>query len=122
MVKRWVLPGLLLMVMANGASSEDKWVYVNAGFLKMEKYVELQPGEQAVYAAGLVDGMYLAPVLGAPADDKSAVFSIHTCLKDMTNIQVAAIITKYAKDHPEKWHLGANVIGHQALTAVCPVK
>ncbi len=95
MLNRWVLSGLLLMVMANGA---------------------------AIYAAGVVDGMYLAPVLGAPADDKSPVSSIHRCLKDMTNVQVAAIITKYAKDHPEKWHMGANILGHEALRAVCPVE
>ncbi len=107
MLNRWVWPGLLLMVMANAASPEDK-VWVNAGFLKTEKYVELRPGEQAIYA---------------PADDKSAVFSIHRCLKDMNNIQVAAIITKYAKDHPESWHIGANLLAYQALRQpeVCPI-
>jgi hypothetical protein len=48
--------------------------------------------------------------------------AMRTCVNGMTNTQVAAIITKYAKDHPEEWHIGANVVAWKALRGVCPVQ
>ena len=119
MLNRWVLPCLLLMLTANPAASDDR-ALVHEGFLKAEKYLDLQPREQAVYAMGLVDGMYLAPVFDAPNEGKY-LSSLQTCVKEMTNTQVAAIITKFAKEHPEKWHMGTNVLAYQALREVCPV-
>jgi hypothetical protein len=59
-------------------------------------------------------------LFGAPNSNKS-VAAIHSCLKEMSNVQVAAIITKYVKEHPERWHLGTNILGYEALTAVCPL-
>jgi hypothetical protein len=40
----------------------------------------------------------------------------------MTNAQVAGIITKYAKDHPEELYIGTNVVAWEALRKACPVK
>jgi len=100
--------------------SEDEAV-VTEGFIKTEMYLGLSAAEQAIYAAGLMDGIFLAPAFDAPSKGKYLV-SIQTCVNRMTNTQVAAIITKYAKDHPEEWHVGANVVAWKALRAVCPVQ
>jgi len=91
------------------------------GFINTEKYIELCPNQQGIYAAGLVDGLYLAPVFDAPNKDK-ALTAMRACLKPMTNRQVAAIITKYAKAHPEKWDLGANIVAWQALREACSMR
>jgi hypothetical protein len=120
MFNRWFLLSLvLLMLTANRAASDDR-ALVNQGFLKAEDYLELPPKEQSIYAMGLVDGMYLAPVFDAPNEGKY-LHSLHECLSEMTNRQVAAIITKFAKEHPEKWHMGTNALAYQSLRLVCPV-
>jgi hypothetical protein len=119
MLKRWAFPYLLMMLTANRAASDD-WAMVHQGYLRTEKYVQFTPTEQVVYATGLVDGMYLAPVFDAPAEGKH-LSSLQTCLKEMSNTQVAAIIAKFAKEHPEKWHIGANLVAYQAFREICPV-
>lgn len=107
--------------MAVPQKSEDEAI-VTEGFINTEKYLGLGEAEQAIYAAGLMDGIFLAPAFDAPSKGKYLV-AMQTCVvKRMTNTQVAAIITKYAKDHPEEWHVGANVIAWKALRGVCPVQ
>jgi hypothetical protein len=118
-VNRWLLCGFLLMLTANGATSDER-ALVRAGFLNTEKYLQLEPGEQALYAMGLVDGMYLAPAFDAP-NKGVYLTSLQKCISDMTATQVAAIITKFAKEHPEDWHIGNNILAFQALRRVCPV-
>jgi hypothetical protein len=119
MFNRWLLPSLLLMLTANLAASDDR-ALVHEGFLKTADYLELEPREQTIYAMGLVDGMYLAPVFDAP-NEGQYLSSLHKCLSGMTNRQVAAIITKFAKEHPEDWNAGTNSLAYQALRRVCPV-
>jgi hypothetical protein len=98
--------------------SEDR-ALVSEGFVRTEQYLEMGKTEQGIYSAGLMDGIYLAPLFDAPNRDKHLV-SVKTCVKGMSNTQVAAIITKYAKEHPEKWHMGTNLVASQALWEVCP--
>jgi hypothetical protein len=119
---RWVLVLVLLFLPFNAAvpqESEDT-ALVNEGFVKTEDYLGWERTEQSVYAAGLVDGMFLAPVFDAPNRGKYLI-AIQNCVKGMSNKQVAAIIIKYAKEHPEKWHIGTNLVAYQALREVCPV-
>lgn len=40
----------------------------------------------------------------APNHDKYLI-SLRDCVKDMKNTQVAALITKFAKEHPETSHM-----------------
>ena len=99
----------------------DNEVFVGQGFITTEKYIGFGEDKQAIYAAGLMDGIALAPLFGSPSKDKTFV-TIKTCLNGMTNTQVAAIITKYTKEHPEKWHYGTNVVAYQSLRESCPVQ
>jgi hypothetical protein len=121
---RWMMALLLLLCLplnvAVSQESEDR-ALVSQGFVRAEQYVGFGQTEQGIYAAGLIDGIYLAPLFDAPNKDKYLT-ALKTCVKDMTNTQVAAIITKYAKAHPEKWHMGTNLLAYQALLEVCPVQ
>lgn len=121
MIGRLSLAVLCFLLSCHAAASDD-YALVKSGYLKAEAYLAFEPREQAVYAMGLVDGMYLAPVFDAPNDSKY-LSSLQACLKEMSNTQVAAIITKFAKGHPESWHMGTNLIAYQALRQpeVCPV-
>jgi hypothetical protein len=71
--------------------------------------------------AGMIDGMYLAPMFDAPDEDKYLV-RIRRCVTDgdLTNTQIAAIVTKYVKKRRDEWQAGANVVAYQALREVCP--
>jgi hypothetical protein len=112
---------LSVLLMPKLAGSDER-ARVREGFMKAEEYLQLNAEEQPIYAVGLINGMYLAPVFDAPNEGKY-LSSLQTCLKDMTNIQVAAIITKYIKGHPEKWNMPSNLMAYQALRQpeVCPV-
>jgi hypothetical protein len=120
---RWTLTVLLSSLPLNLAVPQESepLAEVWPGFTKTEKYIQLGANQQGIYAAGLVDGMYLTPVFDAPNKDKYLT-AMRTCLKSMTNTQVAAVITKYAKDHPEKWNMGTNVVAWQALLEACSVR
>lgn len=71
--------------------------------------------------AGMIDGMYLAPMFDAPDEDKYLV-RIRVCVTDgrITNTQIATIVTKYAKHRTDEWQAGANVVAYQALREACP--
>jgi hypothetical protein len=121
LLMRWMF-ALLLLSLTSEASipqeSEDR-ALVSDGFVKTEQYLEMGKTEQGIYAAGLIDGIYLAPLFDAANRDEH-LMSVKTCVKGMSNTQVAAIITKYAKEHPERWHMGTNLVAYQALWEACP--
>jgi Rap1a immunity proteins len=131
-VKFGAISLFVLLVIPNVTSSnqqndirqrdEGHWGLVRTGFLSAEKYLALRPDVQAVYMAGMIDGMFLAPMFEAPDDDKYLV-RIQVCLTDgrMTNTQIAAIVTKYVKKRPDQWKMPANVVAYQALREACPV-
>jgi|HubBroStandDraft_3_1064219.scaffolds.fasta_scaffold47224_2 hypothetical protein len=122
---------IMLLVIPNVTSSrqlkdnpqwdEGHWGRVRSGYLSAGKYLTLKPDIQAVYMAGMIDGMYLAPMFDAPDEDKYLV-RIRVCVTDgdLTNTQIAAIVTKYVKKRPDEWRAGANVVAYQALREVCP--
>jgi hypothetical protein len=120
---RWLLALLLFSFPFNAAVPQESepTAEVWPGFVTTEKYIEFGPNQQSVYASGLIDGMYLAPVFDAPNKDKYLT-AMRACLKPMTTTQVAAIITKFAKEHPEKWDMGTNVVAWQALRQACAMR
>jgi hypothetical protein len=91
--------------------------YVHNGFLTGRQYLDLPTVGQNGYAAGLIDGMFLAPFFGAP-NDRVAV--IENCVNGMTDQQVAAILAGHLRSKPEIWHLGAHTALYQALIERCP--
>jgi len=91
------------------------------GYVKTESYLHFSPNEQTIYAVGLVDGMFLAPVFDAPNKDKYLT-AMRSCTKPMTGTQIAAIITKFAKEHPENWDNGANLVAWKALRIACDAR
>jgi hypothetical protein len=105
----------------NSQLDPGHWGVVRSGYLTAGKYLTLKPDTQAVYMAGMIDGMYLAPMFDAPDEDKYLV-RIRVCVTDgdITNTQIAAIVTKYVKKRPEVWRASANVVAYQALRDFCP--
>jgi hypothetical protein len=96
-----------------------KPIRVPGGFLTGQEFLDMDKGNQAWLAMGLVDGVFLAPLFDAP-DNGKTFNRIEVCVKDMSGVQIAAIIEKYLKDHPEFWNKQLNVMALNALVGVCP--
>jgi hypothetical protein len=96
-------------------------VSVHNGFLRGEEYLHLDAGTQRGYEMGIVDGMLLAPLFGAPATwDGTKIEPLANCITGMTDTQVAAIISKFLRDHPERWNQNLHVVVFSAFKQACP--
>jgi len=70
---------------------------------------------------GLLDGFYMAPLFGVP-DNGKVLISLATCVEGMKASQLAAIIEKYIRDHPEHWHWDLKEQAYSGMRRACPVK
>lgn len=112
----------LVVLFANiGIPQHSVTVRIHNGFLKAGDYLDMDSGGQKTYAMGLLDGMYMAPMFGAP-DDGKVLVSLATCVEGMKASQVAAIIEKFIKDHPEHWHWDLKDEAYSAMLHACPAK
>jgi len=79
-------------------------VRIHNGFISGEQYLRMEDRERQSYAMGLVDGIFLAPLLGG---SEERTWNLGTCVEGsghaMTNLQLDAILSKYLRDrnHPQ---------------------
>ncbi len=66
---------------------------------------------------GFSNGIMASGILGA---DGSKVKLLYDCTNGMSAKQLAAILDKYLKEHPEGWHEQLTVHSFDALLGVCP--
>jgi hypothetical protein len=88
----------------------------SGGLLTGQQFLDLEDDEKGYYTLGLVDGLLLAPLLRAPATE---VRWLPDCLTGMTGRQLAAILTTYLRDHPEKRQSDVHVSMLAAMRAAC---
>src|SRR2546425_10591991 len=92
-------------------------VQVPNAFRTGQQYLELSAHEQATYIMGLVDGISIGPLFGA---SEARVLALQSCLQKHNNVQIAAILTKYVQDRPERWHDGAHALFYLRMFELCP--
>lgn len=80
-------------------------------------YRELPDDSRRAYISGVIDGFFFAPVWGGSSEK---VFALLSCIKEMTNQQLMAIVDRYLADHPSDWHLPMHDVTFTALGDVCP--
>ncbi|MBC8231411.1 hypothetical protein H8E77_17805 [bacterium] len=90
----------------------DKPVIVHKGFATGRDYLKMNDAQKRAYAMGAINGMLLAPLFGAPKD---RVKWFESYVEKMTDDQVAAILTKYVKDNPGRWHDGLHILTYSAI-------
>ncbi len=73
--------------------------------------------ERRAYATGVVDGMFLSPLFGAPKDGMAW---FESCVEGMTDEQVAQILYKSVKENPADWHRSVHTEMYRALKKGCP--
>jgi Ssp1 endopeptidase immunity protein Rap1a len=96
-------------------------VRIHNGAVTGEEYLRLEDRARQSYVMGLIDGIFLAPLLGGSEQRSS---KLGTCVEGsgvgMTGVQLDAILSKYLKDNPGRWHESAHTSMYSALLAVCP--
>ena len=100
------------LLIAQPAPTVPVGTVIKPGMGTASAYLKMTKAEKWAYAAGAVNGMHNAPMFGAP-ENRTKWFD--DFLAGKTNEQVAAIITKFLNDNPERWHEPLNILTYQAL-------
>src|ERR1035437_2629312 len=97
---------LILFTLFAISSFSQQGISIKTGFLTAEEFTQMGGQSQHDYAMGVVDGMLLAPLFGAPRaqNDGQNIGAFGDCITGMSSKQVAAIISKFVRDHPERWN------------------
>jgi hypothetical protein len=90
---------------------------IPGGFMNTGEYSDLPPVEQYGYAMGFVNGMMASGNLGA---DISKLETLNGCTEGMQAKQLAAVLDKYVKEHPEVWHQTLAAHSLAAIIEACP--
>ena len=115
---RTLVAVLTLAVLAPvGRAAQQQPVAVKvSGFIMGNTYREYSDDVKAVNVMGVMDGIVIAPVFSAPT---KKLAWLETCSSGMSGYQVAAIVDKYLRDHPERWHEPMNVSVYAAMFDAC---
>ncbi len=116
----WVALAVVLVsgrVSPVAAADEAGTITVRSGFITGAGFLELSESEQSVYAMGVVDGLLLSPLFGAP--DKGGAFRLAECLVGLSGKQVAAMVKKFLDENPKRWLEDAHILVYGALLEPC---
>jgi hypothetical protein len=100
-----------------GSVARAEGVYVPHAFMTGQEYLALPASRRATYIVGLLDGIFVGPLFGA---SEARVKALQDCLQEHNNIQIAAILSKYIQDRPERWHEGAHSLFYSRMFELCP--
>jgi hypothetical protein len=113
---------LLLLVLAVSKSATPRYrvLTIHSGFVKARTFLEWDEAARRAYSMGFIDGLYMAPFLGAPENNNGLV-SLAACLEGMKASQVAAVIEKHVRENPEHWHWDLKNEAYAAMRQACPI-
>jgi hypothetical protein len=100
-----------------GSVSRAEGVWVPNAFMTGQEYLALSESSRTAYVMGLLDGIFVGPLFGA---SEARVKALQNCLQEHNNVQIAAILSKYIQDKPERWHDGAHVLFYSRMVELCP--
>lgn len=106
-------------LLASAAGDDNLTLLINQGWGSGQSFLSLTKGEQASTAAGIVSGLFMSPLMGAP-ERGSEIVALSECTKGMTTGQLAAIVEKYLRDHPANWNAAIAISMVVSLQGVCP--
>jgi len=92
-------------------------IAIHNGFLTGEQYRNEGATDQIMYSIGLVDGMLVSPLFGAPDTGKAE--KLGKCTEGMSGSQIVAILNKHLNDHPEEWNQPMHAIAFRTFRDVC---
>jgi len=103
---------IIFFLTATIVFATDQGVLIHNGFGTGQDYIEMTQSQKKTYAMGVINGMLLAPLFGAP---KGELQWFEAYIERMTAKQVATILTKYLGDNPGRWHDGLHILMYAAI-------
>ena len=110
-----LLPLIALIAVVSVYASQQT-VKISPGFFTGKDYLDMSDTEQRAYITGEINGMLVAPFFGAPEENLNW---LKTCSARMSDEQLAAILTKFLRDHPDQLQGNLNVVTFSAMRAAC---
>ena len=107
---------LFLMLLFTSANSQAQDISIQNGFITGNTFRAMEKASKNVYVTGLLDGMLLAPLYGAPEKNLQILAS---CTVNMNGQQLVAIFEKFLTNHPERWNQSMHIIGYSAMHKIC---
>ena len=99
-----------------GCQTTGTSVWIPSGFMTGAEFLELSEPHQRGYAAGFVNGLLISPFVGAR---ESCVAHYARCLEGTTDVQLAAVISRWLRENPERWHEGSHIASWIAIQRMC---
>jgi hypothetical protein len=116
-VLRSATMGFLVAYVAVGASmSWAQTAAVQDGLTTGNNYRALPTTSRESFVVGLIDGMLLAPMFGAP---RAEMAWLEHCLRRTSGGQAIAIVEKFMKENPKRWGESMHVLAYGALRKAC---
>jgi hypothetical protein len=113
------LIGALVLAMIVGAeiATSSEVIIIHNGYFKGNQYVSWKERDRAIYIAGIVDGILLSSFFGAK---RSEMKWFERCTIDrMDSYQVTAIVDKFMRKNPERWHESIHNLAYFAIKKAC---
>ncbi|WP_299491282.1 Rap1a/Tai family immunity protein [uncultured Shewanella sp.] len=107
---------LILVLSFSPFIHAEKTISISNGFVSGNTFIALDTVGKNIYSQGVIDGMLIAPMYGAP---KLNLAVLEQCTKGMTGKQLVAIFNKYLKSNPEIWHESMHTIIYRAMFEAC---
>lgn len=112
-----VIVALVLAMIGGAEIATSRDVMIHNSYVKGNEYVKLEEGDRALYIAGLVDGILLSPFFGA---QRSKIEWFERCtIERMTMYQVTAIVDKFMRENPDRWHQEMHTLAYIAIKKAC---
>ncbi len=107
---------LLATAAASAVAAQERSATIHQGFYSGNAYREFDEGQRWLYVSGVIEGMLLAPLYGAPRREMSW---LESCVAGMSNKQVTAIVDKFMSENPARWHEDMHTLVYSAMIGVC---
>lgn len=103
---------MVIFLSASVEVASEQGILIHNGFGTGQDYINMTPTNKRTYAMGAINGILLAPLFGAPKE-KMHWFELY--IENMTDVQVATILSKFLEDNPGRWHDGLHVLMFSAI-------
>lgn len=120
-MRKWpVVLACWLMVCGNAAAQdgcpEGPQLFAG-GFMTGQECLDLaEGGYLGAYMMGFVNGLYVSTFVGA---SYSCIEPINQCLLRTTDTQLAAVMEKWLRENPSRWHEQCNALTWVAIYDMC---
>jgi hypothetical protein len=109
------LLALIALILAINVYATQQTIKISPGFFTARDYLDMSDTEKRAYVTGQINGMLVAPFLGAPEENMAW---LKTCSGKMSDEQLTSILSRYIRDQPSP-HANLNVVTFNALREAC---